>query len=907
MNYNIEYLKAMAKLGSRNPAPALLLLNGEDFKNLQKILESENTLIENIYDITKRTLAQLKNQDIKKPYLEWQKDELYKLLLLIFQMYMQERAEGKMAVIIKDIGDSIDLIEDENYLLPETPKSVFKILKLFILRNVNFEQNFNQIKDLIVAQYQASQIYEKKFNGWEWIGGGMSQFGGHFTIHEKSFVLYALKPALETYFKEKPEQAWTFVRDKCVAKTEEVSAFRPDFLNRASVKVILNKLKNDNSVQREEIFEILEEFILSKKGLPHKSDLIYEELDVGNFDYNLKWKLLKVSTDKYNLPINPFAGKLMAELVRGGNEEARQANLRWLDNPKYYDSFRMGDNLNEQLSAMFEQNHDLGIDAFRKISINEYFRDKYDYFETYGIADVLHYILEVEFDKSKIIVTELLAQAEKLSKSQQILACYSLFNAKGGDDSDSPEFLMKVYESIVNPFLQECDNNIEKIVGKISIAGCRATFVQFACRLATQNHIAEALKIIEVFVNDPDPYLPGQDPDDQDDKYNEHKRILEGQEPRSITSVRGWCGWALMKCSVPNGRIHVDKIIRLSQKLADDENYYTIHMACFALGQLAVNRLTVMPPERTKLFFSDDTATALKLAKEVEKTAFNLLGRLASWPELVQKALAKSILHVFDPIRALSEDEAWQLVTALQKLQPDAVAEAAPLLIFYAYLRKDAYKNWKFSMPGFYDKLSPEQYHEQRFVDVLDETIKRLQSVDSDKCFRFAASFEHLMREGGDDQAEKERFAQLTLSYFSNLFSKVYSHHVFDLMYRTIKEKTRQQNPDFDQWYELYKSCLETESKYYATVLANPENQANPKYQGMYWWPSFENFEILQQINRIGGKEKFLTVAKIVFSFPKEFALHETADVIELLKQYLPDERAQDAINNLSKRSSTII
>ena len=57
-----------------------------------------------------------------------------------------------------------------------------------------------------------------------------------------------------------------------------------------------------------------------------------------------------------------------------------------------------------------------------------------------------------------------------------------------------------------------------------------------------------------------------------------------------------------MKCSVLDGRSQVLEVIELTKKLINDQNYYVVHMACFALEQIACNRLTVLPSNRDILF-----------------------------------------------------------------------------------------------------------------------------------------------------------------------------------------------------------------------------------------------------------------------------------------------------------------
>ncbi|GAH18295.1 unnamed protein product, partial [marine sediment metagenome] len=253
------------------------------------------------------------------------------------------------------------------------------------------------------------------------------------------------------------------------------------------------------------------------------------------------------------------------------------------------------------------------------------------------------------------------AGKKKLSKNEQILLCNSLIS-RDNSEQQNEDILIKIYADFLDPFLRKLGSDTKQIKEKLFYSQSREAIVEFADTLAGHKKVKEALRIVEIFINDPDPYLPGRDPGDPGNKYNEHKKILDGEEPHSITSVRGWCAWVLTKCTVLEGRDYLVDIIRLTKKLAKDKNWYVKHMACFALSRLAQVRLSVMPKSKNILFFNKNTEKALKKAKEVEKIAFNLLKEIAEASDNVKKALAKSILQVFNRIRTLNQEDALAFV-----------------------------------------------------------------------------------------------------------------------------------------------------------------------------------------------------------------------------------------------------
>ena len=354
-----------------------------------------------------------------------------------------------------------------------------------------------------------------------------------------------------------------------------------------------------------------------------------------------------------------------------------------------------------------------------------------------------------------------------------------------------------------------------------------------------------------------------------------------------------------MKCSVLEGRDSIPKVIELTKKLVADENYYVVHMVTFALAQLAAVRLTVLPENRNTLFFNDDKEKALKMAKEVESLAFNLLDRLLSWSPTIQNGLGKSVLHVFDPLRALNEKDGLRLLTSLSKLPNKIIDEAAPLFIYFAELRKHNYSKWKFSALGLYDDLGPDKYDEKKFKKIVVDTITRVENEDPDACFHFAASIEYLVREtpaGGDGI---KSYALLSLEYFDLLTNK-YGHTIFNLVYQVIGTKLNADDKFTEIWFQLFIKCLKIETAYF-----EKEKEAGnlPK---IYWYPSLYNSQTLETIYHKLGKDKFMEAAKILFSAPREIELNESSELVEIIRELSKDNsEAQKIIDYLIQKNTS--
>lgn len=854
---------------------------------LTKIVESDDSkkYLEDLYSIVKdlvifkdREFFYTKEKRFRDP--QGEKGEICRLLLKIYKLSPDKLKDNIFNLVV----DSFSLTEDDGQFSHHSPPEVFEILSSWL--NEKFVKRFDKIVSVLADQYENFYgKYSKKvqFKGWEHMGSGLSYSGGYHAS-DRHFI-GVLSSAIEKYYENNPKLGWKFIKEKCISVTDQVTRKKPDFLNRSTYQIVLRRYSEEDLKISEESFQILKEFIQSRKGVPHKTDLIYQAVRGMNLSSEKKWRLVSVSLNEYDYPVNPFVEQIVAILADSGHLEARQELKRWFTEEKYYKRFRFGEEIVATIKAVLGKDFDFAIELLNSLLSSEYFRKgNSEMFSSYTVAELLQNILKQDYNKGLKIIRSL--ESEKvMTKDKQLIFAFSLFNNHGNDTSDSPEILLKTYIDVVDPFLQKHNNDIEKICKVLTQDNAREAFVQFAVRLATNQFFTEAMRIIRVFVNDPDPYLP--EDDKEDNKYNEHKRIEDGDEPRNITSVRGWCGWALMKCCVLGGREHIPEIISLSRNLSEDKNYYVIHMSTFALHQLATNKLSVLPENRDILFFNDDRVKALQMSKEVETLAFTLLDKLVLWPTLVQQAMSKSVFHVFDSIRSLNEKDSLKFVKLVATLPVDAIDEVAPLIMYLVEFRKEAYKDWRFKAPGLYDDLGPKEYDDEKFKKILIEIIKKIQTEDPDKCFRFASSAEHLLRESTKDEIKKNN--KMALWYFNTL-STSYGHNVFNLIYLAIKNKFQQDDIYLNEWMALYLKCLKTELKFYKS------KEKENKLQEVYWFPSFYHSVTLELIKEKVSTDKFLECAKLYFSFPERMEIHESQIVVDTIQEMVKTDKSLNKI-----------
>jgi len=281
-------------------------------------------------DLLKVRSSEFNNIDQRRHY----QNERKLISEILFELYYNTPDTNSLFLyeIVDIIFNNYNLIEDDLDYFFSTDIEIYNIIKQFLL--IDFKKNLPKIIYNILEQYQKS--YEKNYNGWEGIGSGISQSGNEFTISEKSFVLQILKPAFLKFYNEDNDTAWQYIKKNCLSLSKNVSKKKPDFINRSIIKIILIKADQNNGTISNEILEILEDFLFSRRGIPHKADLIFEELYNNNYSDSLKLKIISITFEKYSLPINIFVEKLLAYLVKKNSFKAKKLLKIWINNDEYY-------------------------------------------------------------------------------------------------------------------------------------------------------------------------------------------------------------------------------------------------------------------------------------------------------------------------------------------------------------------------------------------------------------------------------------------------------------------------------------------------------------------------------------------------------------------------------------------
>jgi len=866
-------------------------------KIVSKIIEKNKNYLPQILHLIKELLKNYTDEDFyikDKQNSDSRKQEICKLMGKIYENVNKKLKDE----IISFARDYFNLVEDQGEFSHYTPVEIFTILYKHLTSDWKlFERNFMKLTKDLADQYE--KFYKRfgakvTFDGWELMGGSTAFSGGNYRIDDRHFVAYVLEPALYKYYTENRGKGWSFIKKHCIICDDDVDKKHPDFLNRAALEVILERYKQSDRAVSNEAFEILKDFVLRRKGIPHKSELIYQALK-GDFSHEKKWELLNVILEKYKRPTNPFVECIVSELANKGHKQAKETFANWARNSDYYKKTDfLGRNITQYIDKLLDTSFDDAIKIFKDYINNEYFINELDDFDAYKVAGLLGKILTLNFNIGVEMLERLQRQEKELSDNQQILLGFGVLGAidKKADDLG---FVRKIYNEFMNPFFAKFGNDINAIVKAFRHGNAREAFVQIAEKLARDKLIKEALRIIEIFVNDPDPFLPGEDPEDREAKYSHHKKIDDGgQGTCVINSVRGWCAWTLAHCIVLEGREYLCKIIELTKQLAEDKDYYVQHMACFPLSRLVRYRLSHIPEDKNVLFFNDDKRTALEWAKKVETITQTLLDKIIASNPNVQKALAKSIMSVVGSIRTLNEKEAMELIEKLGTFPDEEISEITPLLLYYAEFREDSYKDWRWSLPGLYDELHP--FDSSRLKTKIREIMLKNSETRAAFAWKFYQMTDSALRKIKDSLDYDEAF-DLAMQYIPELISE-YNHRTFETLYRFIDENIKQPGK-FDICYKLWLECLKQEKPALELVIKDG------KVYDVYWWPYHYNGNILVLLNQKKGQKAFLDAFEFLSEYPKEADIGGIKDAVELMKKIpLLNKQVEKIFSNLIERNA---
>jgi len=841
----------------------------------EKILERNKKLEREVFKIIKLLFTQSITRFFYTKHREddrWEREEISSLLK---RLYEDTKDKELKREIVEYIYKNFNLISDEGKYWHYTPPSIFGILQEYVKENP--QERIMEIKNVCVRQFRNYyQKFGKKwgFEGWELMGGGIGQLGSEFSIQDRYFVTKIITPALDKLYSTNKKKAWKFVLENCIIQESfKVNSNNPDFLNRAAIPILLQEYQEGK--HRQEAFEILSDFIKMRKGIPWKADLIYQGLRDGNFTDKQKWNLVEVSLNEYKgLPVNVFVEQIVSDLaLKSTNKDVQGKAIetikKWSKDPEYakrhtVGSFDLIDNIFKLLKG--KNTFDEGVEILKDHITSDNFIKNDNSWRTWDVAKALARVLEEDFEKGLDILS-LVNSSKKLTINQQNLICSSLNNISDSNHKT----LKRVYEEFLKPTLDHLDNDIKRIENRFPNGHSRELLVQFTEKLAKAKYFDEALGLVRIFINDTDPVVSNKK-----DDFNYHQKVIEGEDTLAINTVRGWCAWVLQKFSYLPGRKYIPEILPLVEKLTKDENYYVRVQACAPLIDLVRNRHTHLPDKPKTRFVPE------KVAEEIERIAFQMLEDKENHNLM---AVMKGLVHVFSYMRTLGTKRAKKVLRIFLGTKFKEIhSEVAPLIIFYALFRKDAFPKWPWK------KLK--NFDDRPFKKLLRDLLKSgNDELRSSLVWHLTKLPEEISGSKSKGKFTKDEAVKLSKKYLL-LSTEKYSHLLFKHIYRFVKDHKESY---FEECFELWKECIKTEKKFFEN------NFSDEKLHEMYWWPFFYNGEILVSILKNAREKEFLQWFKELTEYPEKVLIANDIDVAVAKLMDIVDEKYQERVEEIFK------
>ncbi|OGE25743.1 hypothetical protein A2780_02540 [Candidatus Daviesbacteria bacterium RIFCSPHIGHO2_01_FULL_41_45] len=776
---------------------------------------------------------------------EWEKEEISKVLK---ELYLNTDNEVLKKQIAHFIFDAFNLSIEEGEFWHESPGELFEILKVYALEGENIEERLLYLSKMFSEQY--AKYYKKfgkglGFEGWEHMGSD----------RDKHLVTNVITPALEEYYYNNKDEAWRFITDKLISQREkQVSKSKPDFLNRAVINIVFKEYTDGSN--KIEAFNILKNFIYMKRGIPLKRELVYRAIASSDLPAENKWNLVKIQLDDpiyKGLPAGGYVKQIVTELANEGFVDALNTLKAWSKNPKYYEySGSLEHNLNSTVSDLLksEKTQNAGIEILEDFIHSDSFKNKMDLWSVWKLANILKDAIKLDPEKGISILNSIWNQ-EELTEKEQVLITSTM------NDLEKDDPLIKtVYEGTLTEWLTECEDNIELILKRFPSVGSRISIVQFGEKLARIGDYAAAVRIAKIFIKDPDPSNHNAK-DDPEGKQNYHKLVEQGEDVNQITTVRGYVCWLLQSIAVLKGRGYVPDVISLVEFLVDDPNYYVRAYSCVPLQQLSVVRHTILPSDSQTRFLD------IKDAEKIEQIAFKMLREKENWK---LRQVMVGLVHVFANIRAITAEEAMEVLNIFKNIKDDKVIdEAASLYIFFAEFRSNAV-NAKNPERIFGAKRYKEikNFNEADFKKLLEDLLR---TSATDVKTSFAWHFWKLPKEGNIDY---EKTFNISLKYLSILIEK-YDHEVFNRVYYFIDENLDKKPTEC---LALWKECIKLEKKYLT------KHFAQDKLVEMHWWPYHYNGKILLRIAELQGEKEFLEWLGELSDYPEGVTIANDLNIV---------------------------
>lgn len=784
--------------------------------------------------------------------------------------------------IFEQLFETFDLIIDGSRFYMRTPSEAYNIVYLHLVSDPKkFQKLFTNLIERFSRQHDKGYRDRYRFKGWDLAAGGTGSMNGVYSVSDKHFVEDILTPILNDYYSKNRKKAWNFILKTCISTQEKkISRKRPDFLNRAAIRIVVKRYIEGSEIESDEAFGILCSFI-DMRGIPWKLDLIYQELKAYKKNEEKLFKFMEKTLNVIKTPpINPFFDSFVIGFLSSENIEmrdwAKKILKAWFSDPKYLNHPSLSRReINQTIGDILSIDPQFGLEILKDFIASDYFKQTQEHFGVYGLADSINSILRSNFDVGLGLLKPIIDKEQPSENEQDLFAASLLRNKE--EVEGKVEFITKIYENLLLPFFNRHQFKNSEIIKQFTSENARIEIVKFSEKLIELGKIEEALNIIGCFIDDPDPLMPHDEADTEKLKYNEHQKILNGEESPSITSVRGFCAWILAKslCEYARAPLLIERIITYIKQLSKDRNYYVLHMTSYPLRRLAQLRFAHMGDSSTLFFDIYGREKALLKAQEIEVLAFDYMYTLGKISESkARNEMSKSLMQVFGMIRTLNTFKAHEFITFSLEYSEKSAAEVVPLLLYYAFLRKERFNDWKWQTKGLYDNLN--DFDPTDFIKLFDDLIDKGQPEVLSRI-----SHQCLILIDDSKRYNDPNLFQIALEIINKLL-KNFCSEPFGHLFRIISDMM--ESDHFDKGYKLFQIWLER-------VESEDKSLSKMGYLLM------DNF--LSALRSRGTDDQFLEIFERLSTLFKSqgYINYIAPSIQELIK--LRDHRVETILSNL--------
>jgi len=346
----------------------------------------------------------------------------------------------------------------------------------------------------------------------------------------------------------------------------------------------------------------------------------------------------------------------------------------------------------------------------------------------------------------------------------------------------------------------------------------REEMVQLGIWLVEKERFNDALWIIDKFIDDSDPEEPEKYSGNP--KFNYHRQIIDGADPRIITTVLGCLAWVVQKLAVHKN--YIVKALDYTKKFLSHKNLYVKLQAIVPLIEISARRQWLegwgKRPREGQY-------------KEFHKAVFDLIDLVKENPKY--KAIAKRLCRVFAYYKDLSTKEAEQVLDTLK-----ITDEAAGLFVYFGIFRQRHYKDQDI------------EYNGQRLEKKLKDILKN--GKGDHQQLRASITW-HLWKVLDENRNEFETIRP----YIDLLLEQPYQKDIYDDIERIISGWIKDRSDICIQWYKqmLFK------------VSDFAEHTEKLQLQAGLWLMYTE--KIVETIARYSPNELLEIMRKLVFLWEK--------------------------------------